>query len=160
MLSDTNKCSHTSEQEANCMLDDVETQLQQFLDDYSAGLTRLDKQHIARCTSQCTVRHSFFRTTAKAHKPELSFRPIALHSGSLLFAAGRWLDQQLQPIVKKLPSHFASSYDLKQDLQSKHFDPTAHSFFACDATAMFDNTPHNHAFEETPNFLRTSELAV
>lgn len=51
-----------------------------------------------------------FYLTFKIHKQPLKTRPVVPVSGSLLHLLGQWLDIQLQPLVRKLPSFIASSF--------------------------------------------------
>jgi hypothetical protein len=50
----------------------------------------------------------------KVRKTPWKVRPIVSVSSSITLGLGRWLNQQLKPIIKKLPSYISSSFDLKQ----------------------------------------------
>jgi hypothetical protein len=54
----------------------------------------------------------------KIHKLPLKTRPIVSVSGSTLHALGRWVDCQLQPLMKALPSFIASLWELKNSLMA------------------------------------------
>jgi hypothetical protein len=58
---------------------------------------------------------------AKVHKIPWTVHPIISCSRSISHGLGWWLDQQLKPIVKQLPSYILSSSDLKQKLQGLKF---------------------------------------
>ncbi len=100
-----------------------------------------------------------FDMTFKIHKTPLKTRPIVSVSGSLLHALGRWLDSQLQPLVRTLPSFVASSWELKNHLQALPPLPAHARLFTCDAVSMYTNIDRDHAMECIATFLRTRELA-
>ena len=95
---------------------------------------------------------------AKVHKTPWAVRPIVSVSGSTTHGLGRWLDQQLKPIVQKLPSYISSSFELKKRLQRTKFTPSRVSMFTCDAVSMYTNIDTDHALEKIAVFLRTSPL--
>jgi hypothetical protein len=102
---------------------------------------------------------AYFYILAKVHKTPWKSRPIVSVSGSITHGLGRWLDQQLQPICKRLPSYLKSSVELKQKLSSLTFEPNAH-FFTADATSMYTNIDTDHAIAMIAGFLRTSPLCA
>ena len=54
-----------------------------------------------------------FMPLLKVHKTPWQTHPrIISVSGSALYGVGKWLDQQLQPFLKQLPTNISSSYDL------------------------------------------------
>jgi hypothetical protein len=61
----------------------------------------------------------YFYIMAKVHtkKPRWKLCPIASVSRSITHKLGRWLDQQLKPIIQKLPSYITSFFQLKQQLE-------------------------------------------
>ncbi len=100
-----------------------------------------------------------FYLTFKIHKQPLKTRPIVSVSGSLLHSLGRWLDTQLQPLVRKLPSFIASSFELKQCFNRlPKLRPHAR-LFMCDAVSMYTNIDTDHALETIATFLRANKLA-
>jgi hypothetical protein len=100
-----------------------------------------------------------FYLTFKIHKTPLKTRPIVSVSGSLLHALGRWLDNQLQPLVRTLPSFIASSWELKNHLETLSALPAHARFFTCDAVAMYTNIDTDHALAVIGDFLRNHDLA-
>jgi hypothetical protein len=93
---------------------------------------------------------------AKVHKTPWTVHPIISCSGSISCGLGQWLDQQLKPIVKQLPSYISSSFDLKQKLQQ--FTPSHVSMFTCDTVSMYTNINTAHALNKIAVFLQTSPL--
>jgi hypothetical protein len=51
---------------------------------------------------------------AKVHKSPWTVWPIVSVSGSITHGLGCWLDQQLKPIVRQLPSYIESLFNLKR----------------------------------------------
>jgi hypothetical protein len=100
-----------------------------------------------------------FYLTFKIHKTPLKTRPIVSVSGSLLHALGRWLDNQLQPLVRTLPSFIASSWELKNHLETLPALPAHARFFTCDAVSMYTNIDTDHALAVIGDFLRNHDLA-
>ena len=73
-----------------------------------------------------------FYLKLKAHKlkpgqnvTHLKSRPIIACPGSLLHPLGIWTDRKLQTLAKQQVSYFQNSYDLRQELCSTQYLPTA-----------------------------------
>ena len=73
-----------------------------------------------------------FYLTLKAHKlkpgqnvTHLKSRPIVSCPGSILHPLGIWTDRKLQALAKEPVSYFRNSYDLRQELCSTNYHPTA-----------------------------------
>ena len=120
-------------------------------------LSRDDRTFI-RQSMEVEDPYSYFYITAKVHKTPWATRPIVSYSGSLLHGLGRWIDHQLQPICKKIPSYISSSSRLKRQLQSLDIDLSRASFFTADATAMYTNIDTDHALAILDPFLRFNPL--
>jgi hypothetical protein len=97
---------------------------------------------------------------AKVHKSPWKVRPIVSVSGSITHGLGCWLDQQLKPIVKQLPSYIESSFELKGQLNRLNFEASKISFFTCDAVSMYTNIDTDHALAVNAEFLQTSPLCT
>jgi hypothetical protein len=98
---------------------------------------------------------SYFYGTAKVHKDPWKLRPIVSYSGSLLHGLGRWLNKQLQPYVKELPSYLSSSLTLKAELAQIQIQPGERiSMFTCDAKSMYTNISTDHALLQIGAYLR------
>jgi hypothetical protein len=96
----------------------------------------------------------------KIHKSPLKTRPIISVSGSTLHALGRWVDCQLQPLMKLLPSFIASSWELKNSLTALPPLPRSARLFTCDAVGMYTNIDTDHALTVIATFLDSHPLAL
>jgi hypothetical protein len=65
------------------------------------------------------------------HKLPLKTRPVVSVSGSSLHALGRWVDYQLQPLMKTLPSFITSSRELKNSPTKLPLLPSHARLFTC-----------------------------
>ncbi len=95
----------------------------------------------------------------KIHKSPLKTRPIVSVSGSTLHALGRWVDCQLQPLMKTLPSFIASSWELKNSLTLLPPLPRNARLFTCNEAGMYTNINTDHALEGIATFLDSHPLA-
>lgn len=160
-LFNKNKYKKLSTTEAAISMNELQDQLSNFFDEFKSDFTDKDNTYMQRSIDACEDFFSYFYMTSKIHKGPDQFRPIVSYSGSLLYSLGKVVDQHLQPIVKKLPSTFKDSFSLKTELLGTPvFNPDEHSLFLCDAKDMFNNIPHDHAFEVIPNFLRNHDLCT
>ncbi len=101
---------------------------------------------------------AYFYGTAKVHKDPWKLRPIVSYSGSLLHGLGRWLDQQLQPYARELPTYLKSSFDLKNELEQLEFPcHQKFSMFTCDARSMYTNIDTSHALKNIGDYLRLQD---
>jgi hypothetical protein len=87
--------------------------LSDFLDNHKDKLSESTCKFLADSQEEVVDPYPHFYLTFKIHKTLLKMRPIVSVSGSLLHTLGRWLDNQLQPLVRSLPSFVASSWELK-----------------------------------------------
>ncbi len=102
--------------------------------------------------------YSRFYLTAKIHKTPWKTRPIISVSGSLLHALGRYLDAELQIVIKRLPFVVRSSADYVQVLKKIGKLPEGSKLFTMDASAMYTNINTAHALEVIQEFFDTSPL--
>ena len=107
-----------------------------------------------------------FYLTLKAHKlkpgqnvTHLKSRPIFACPGSLLHPLGIWTDWKLQALAKEQVSYFRNSCDLRQELRSKHYHPTA-QLFTADAISMYTSIPTNTAIMLIAKHIQTSITEV
>ena len=100
----------------------------------------------------------YFYLMAKIHKQPWTTRPIVSCSGCLFYGLGRWVDQELQKIVRQLPYVIRSSADLVRDLALLGPLPPSARFFTCDATAMYTNICTTHALQVINEWLSESPI--
>ena len=121
--------------------------------------SRLDWNYLDRYETTCTDPFGYFYALIKVHKSPWQLRPIVSLSGSLLFGVGKWLDQQLQPFIKKLPTYLSSSYALKSQLDYLPLSGTSFenmSMFTGDITAMYPNIQIADALPKIQFYLSTA----
>ena len=94
--------------------------------------------------AECKNPFPFFYQLYKIHKNPIKTRPVISGCGSLLHPLGHWIDEELQPIAKKMPAYFKSSYVLKEELLSLRLPPNA-VLFTADADSMYTNIDTDHA---------------
>jgi hypothetical protein len=157
-LADDTTYRRLSPADAKKQIDKVENMIFNFIGDYHKVLSDKDEKYLYRSLDVADP-FAYFYIMAKVHKkPRWKVRPIASVSGSLTHGLGRWLDQQLKPIIRKLPSYITSSFQLKQRLEQLAFEPARVSLFTCDAVSMYTNIDTDHALQKIAHFLRTSPL--
>jgi len=95
----------------------------------------------------------YFYVMPKLHKEgPLTTRPVCSDCGSLTHALGKWVDEQLQPIVQAQPFYFKNSSALKKDLDLLNLPPNA-SVLSYDATSMYQNIPPELAINTISGYL-------
>jgi hypothetical protein len=137
----------------------LETNILTFFSDFNDCFTKEDRTFLWR-SLEVPDKFSYFYITAKVHKTPWKPRHITSTAGSITHGLGRWVDQELKPIVHKLPSYIKSSEHLLKRLKNTNFDPSNVSFFSCDAVSMYTNIDTNHALEVLEHFLANSPLCT
>ena len=88
-------------------------------------------------------RLAVFYAIPKVHKtliPPIPGRPIVSSNGTPTFHASVYLDKELQPILKLLPTVCTSSRHLIKDMHNKTFPPNS-VILCADVTALYPNIP-------------------
>jgi hypothetical protein len=83
------------------------------------------------------------------HKMPLKTRPIISVSGSLLHALGRWLNEQLHPLIRSLPSFIASSWELKTHIEKLSKLPANTRLFTCNMVSVYASIDTGYALDVT-----------
>jgi hypothetical protein len=158
-LLDATTYEQLQEDEAKAAVDSTYNQIEDFIITHGKDIDYADRIYIDRST-QVEDPFAYFYITAKVHKTPWKTRPIVSVAGSVTHGLGRWLDQQLQPLCRQLPSYLKSSFELKKQLDNLPLDLPRMSFFTADATSMYTNIDTDHALAKIAAFLRTSPLAT
>ena len=115
-----------------------------------------DRRFLKRST-KTTEPFGRFYLLAKVHKQPWKTRPIVSYTGTLLHGLGRWLDHQLQKIVRILPYVTTSSASLVAHLRHRNFPPGS-KLITIDATSMYTNINTTHALQKISDFLKNSTI--
>ena len=98
----------------------------------------------------------YFYLLFKLHKTPTSSRPVCSDCASLPHALGKWVDTQLQPIVKQQATYFKNSFALKQQLDTLTLPPNA-CIFTYDAISMYTNINTTDCINRLSNFILLPE---
>lgn len=158
-LSNATTYTQLSTEDAERHVRDTGSLIESFIVDMASVLSPADQTYLER-SLDVKDKYAYFYLMAKVHKTPWAVRPIVSVSGSITHGLGRWLDQQLKPIVRQLPSYIESSFSLKNRLRRLNFEPSKISLFTCDAISMYTNIDTDHALAVIAEFLRTSPLCA
>lgn len=159
LLSDDSTYDQLSPAQAAAFTSNTAVLLSRFLTDYKHAISEMDMKYLHRSLALVTDPYAYFYALAKIHKSPWKTRPIVSVSGSLLYGIGKWLDQQLQPLIQKLPTYLPSSFQLKDDLdRMAGTDFSRISVFTGDVVAMYPSIDLDDAFNRIRTFLSTNPL--
>ena len=129
----------------------LKNEIKAWMKRYHKNITKMERAFLKQGLKDNKKAFAGFYLTLKAHKlkpgqnvTHLKSRPIVTCPGSLLHPLGIWTDRKLQALAKEQVSYFRNSYDLRQELCSTHYHPTA-QLFTADAISMYTNIPTNTA---------------
>ena len=114
-----------------------------------SDVVRFIRRHIESARSDP---FGYFYLLAKLHKTPTSTRPVCSDCASLPHAIGKWVDQQLQPVVKSQTYYFKNSFELKKLLDVLTLPPNA-CLFTYDAVSMYTNIDTNQCIQRLTAFL-------
>ena len=89
----------------------------------------------------------------KVHKHPFKTRPVTGTGDSLLAGISKWLDVQLQPLLKYLPSYFRDWEKLLYDLDFLGTLPKGAKLFTADARSMYTEIDTAHGIKAIENWL-------
>lgn len=95
----------------------------------------------------------YFYLLAKLHKSPVSTRPVCSDCASLPHSVGKWVDKQLQPLVKAQHTYFTNSFELKQIFDDMDLLPANALLFTYDAVSMYTNINTRQCTEQLKTFL-------
>ena len=96
--------------------------------------------------------YGYFYLLPKLHKQPISTRPVCSDCASLPHAVGKWVDRQLQPLVRAQATYFKNSLELKQLLDPLRLPPNA-CLFTYDAISMYTNIDTTQCLTRLTSFL-------
>lgn len=138
----TYECIPSAEADAEAIK--ITSCINDWLIDYGDVIGKDKVDYITVHLDKCRHPFPFFYQLYKIHKKPLKTRPVISGCGSLLHPLGHWIDEQLQPVARSMPSYFKSSYVLKEELLALRLPPNA-VLFTADATSMYTNIDTTHA---------------
>ena len=140
----------------------LEQEIKSWMKTYNKTLTKMERAFLKQGLEHNKKAFAGFYLTLKAHKlkpgqnvTHLKSRPIVASPGSLLHPLGIWIDRKLQTLAKQQVSYFRNSYELRQELCSTNYPPSA-KLFTADAISMYTNIPTNTAIMLIAKYIRKS----
>jgi hypothetical protein len=100
----------------------------------------------------------YFYLTIKLHKQPITGRPVCSDCGSLPHALGRYVDGELQTIVRNQALYLKNSVVLKTDLEALSL-PTNASLFTYDAVAMYPSINTADCLARLTGYLSKPEIS-
>ena len=100
----------------------------------------------------------YFYLLIKLHKQPITGRPVCSDCGSLPHALGRYVDGELQPIVRDQALYFKNSVELKTELEALSL-PNNASLFTYDAIAMYPSINTSDCLARLTGYLSKTEVS-
>ena len=126
----------------------LEQEIKSWMKTYNKTLSKMERTFLKQGLEHNKKAFAGFYLTLKAHKlkpgqnvTHLKSRPIVACPGSLLHPLGIWIDRKLQTLAKQQVSYFHNSYELRQELCSTKYPPSAKLFTA---NAILNVYKHSH----------------
>ena len=146
---------------ANNFTSETTKLLQSFLQAHDQSISAGDTLYLHRYLASVTDPYAYFYALIKVHKSPWQTRPIVSVSGSTLYGLGKWLDRQLQPLIKTLPTYLPSSFTLKQELDKMGGTNFSRmSLFTGDIVAMYPSIQIHDAFEKIASYFTTLDTTI
>ena len=153
-LNDTTTYSHISDEEAHIASDNLYRQIFQWTRKHRLELGDNTTEYIQDKIKRArTDPFGYFYLLAKLHKSPISTRPVCSDCASLPHAVGKWVDRQLQPIVKTQHTYFKNSFELKQLFDTMEPLPANACLFTYDAISMYTNIDTQQCIDRLTSFL-------
>ncbi len=153
-LNDSSTYSHISDEEAHVATVDLYYQIFQWTRKHRSDLGDNTADYIQDKIKQArNDPFSYFYLLAKLHKSPISTRPVCSDCASLPHSVGKWVDRQLQPIVKKQHTYFKNSFELKQLFDTMEPLPANVCLFTYDAISMYTNINTQQCIDWLTSFL-------
>ena len=148
-----------SEEEATMALDELATQIDDWLEKYKHILPKSVPKFIhSHMKDNASSPYGQFYILYKIHKGVKDngcwpTRPVCSDVSSLPHSLGKWVTEMLQPLAQEQLSYFKDSFALK-DLLDDITVPANGLLFTSDATSMYTEIKTEPALEEITNYIR------
>jgi hypothetical protein len=153
-LSDTQFYEIISAEEAAAFAEETYRQIMLWCSKFQLPVGMASTKYIRfHTTAHREDPHGYFYLMYKIHKTPIKTRPVCSDSGSVTYALGKWVDTQLQPMAKSMPTYFKDSFALKEILDGLQVRPGTRVFTA-DATAMYQYIDPEKAIPVVAEYLR------
>ena len=154
LLSNPNNYQFLTEAEARAKADHVFTLISTWLCEHRRFVSDDEAKYIRKKTTEALEDpYGYLYLMYKVHKPKLSVRAVVSDCASLTNALSKWVDVQLQPIMRGLKTYFKDSFELKKKLDT-FVVPPGGLLFTCDAVGMYPNIDTNIAMARISAYLR------
>jgi len=119
--------------------------------------TRYIREHVEKARADP---FGYFYLLAKLHKTPISTRPVCSDCASLPHPVGKWVDRQLQPVVRDQATYFRDSFELKCLLDNLDTLPPSACLFTYDAVSMYTNIDTEECLQRLQHFLKDPETST
>ena len=166
-LSDQATYQQLSENHANELITKVKSTIIDFSDYWyhAKCLSDEDKKYLKESVHLDYLKDpfSYLYGTIKVHKDPWMTRPVVSTCGSATYGLGKWCDQQLQPVVKKLQYVIHSTTDFMGKLRAftkanQNLPWRDIKLWTADAKSMYTFIDTSHALEVIGEFLHTDPI--
>ena len=155
-LSDTSTYRRLDEKEFFSRISYIRSSILSFIDKFKS-IPEGEKLYITRMLEDTSSGNecSYMYLLAKIHKNPMKTRAIISYAGCLCSGLAKWVDTQLQKIVKHMPYVAKSSSNVVHDTTARQWPPGS-LLFTMDAVSMYTNIHLGHALPTISNFLKTT----
>lgn len=160
-LNDTTTYRELTLSQANGRIIAIRTMVKNFVARFHSTINTFNGNAVTTPTTtgryilhslKCEDPFAYFYIIAKIHKTPWKSRPVTSVSGSLLHGLGKWVDSELQKIVKDIPYVTTSSATLVDRLIQLPPLPNNAVLFTADARSMYTNINTEHAIRAISEF--------
>ena len=154
-LSDSSTYRQLDKTTANGRIKSIERIILNFITTYIKD--KNDKIYLLR-SLKVEDPFSYFYMLAKVHKTPWKTRPIVSASFSLCYGLAKWVDRELQKVVRLLQFTLRSSFDLVAQLKTIQGLNVHTKLFSMDSVSMYTNIDTKHAIDVITYFFKTTDF--
>jgi hypothetical protein len=156
-LSDTTTYRQLSDDEYNSRIRSIYTNIKTFLEIFKT-IDKSNREYISRKLDDTSTGNeaAFMYLLAKIHKSPMKTRAIISYAGNYCSGIAKWVDIQLQKVVKHMPYVAKSSATVIADISKQEWPPGSR-LFTMDAVSMYTNIHLGHALPVILNFLKNTD---